>query len=379
MPWDARTLVELRREFVELAMVEGANFSQLCSRFNVSRTTGYKWLERFGDEGVEGLADRSRRPHQSPTKTSAWVEERVLALRRDHPAWGGRKLRSRLISQGVEEVPSASTITEILRRHGKLNETGPSSQGPWKRFEAPTSNAMWQMDFKGHFAIGGGRCHPLTVLDDYSRYAVGLRSCGNEKRETVQESLTQIFLHYGLPDRILTDNGRPWGDGGVGSYTELEVWLMEQDIKVVHGRPLHPQTQGKDERFHKTLKAEVLAGREFRSLQECQEAFDEWRPIYNLQRPHEALEMQPPISRYEPSRRTYRGKGIPIEYDQSDIVRKVGIDGKIYYRGQAYKVGQAFRRRRVGLRPTQEDGIFNVHYGHQLVAVVDVRLPAEQE
>jgi transposase InsO family protein len=307
------------------------------------------------------------------------MEERVLALREDHSAWGGRKIRSCLLKEGVEEVPSASTITEILRRKGRLSQDHPSSQGPWQRFESACPNALWQMDFKGHFAVGRERCHPLTVLDDHSRYAVGLQSCGNEKRETVQDCLIAIFRCYGLPERILTDNGTPWGSHGNGGFTQLEVWLLEQGIQVIHGRPFHPQTQGKQERFHRTLKAEVLAGREFRSLRECQGAFDEWRCVYNLQRPHEALGMQPPVSRYEESPRTYSETGLSIEYDEGEIVRKVDIEGNIYYRGRSYKVGKAFRRRRIALRPTHEDGVFSVHYGHLQVAVVDSRKPAEQD
>ncbi|MCA9450176.1 MAG: IS481 family transposase, partial [Candidatus Omnitrophica bacterium] len=366
MPWDERSVVDRRREFVELATCQGTNFSCLCSRYGISRRTGYKWVERFSEEGVEGLKDRSRRPDKSPGKISSEMEALVLALRTRHPAWGGRKLRARLQDLGTEGVPAASTITEILRRHGQLSKDGPSSQGPWKRFESSHPNELWQMDFKGYFPIQGGLCHPLTVLDDHSRFAVGLESCGNENSKTVQECLIRIFSRYGLPDRILSDNGSPWGSGTMGQYTKLEIWLMDHGVGVIHGRPKHPQTQGKDERFHRTLKVEVIQGRDFRSLQECQEAFDEWRSIYNLERPHESLGMRPPIHRYEPSRREYQEKESSFEYGIGDLVRKVDASGKVSYKDKGYPVGKAFRGRWVALRPTLDDGVFNAHYDNQL-------------
>src|SRR5262249_33415461 len=268
VPWKEVSAVSLRSEFCALASAEDANVRQLCRRFGVSPKTAYKWLGRHEREGPDGLADRSRRPHAPPTRTADEVEQEVLPLRDRHPAWGGRKLRRRLLDLGHAHVPSASTITEVLRRHGRLGPAAGAARD-WQRFEHPQPNALWQIDFKGHFATAAGRCHPLTVLDDHSRSAVGLFACADQRRETVQARLAEAFRRYGLPLRVLCDNGPPWGSAE-SPYTELGVWLLRLGVGVGHGRPYHPQTQGKDERFHRTLDVEVLQGQQFAGLAACQ-------------------------------------------------------------------------------------------------------------
>ena len=203
----------LRREFVALATQEGANRRALCRHFGISPTTGYRWLRRYQAHGPAGLQERSRRPHRSPQRTATAIEQQVLQLRDAHPAWGGRKIRRILHQQRVAPLPSASTITAILRRHDRL-EPATSIPRPWHRFERPVPNDRWQMDFKGHFPLlAGGRCHPLTLLDDHSRFCLGLAACANERQPTVQTQLTQILARYRLPHTILTDNGPPWGAG----------------------------------------------------------------------------------------------------------------------------------------------------------------------
>ena len=278
--------MSLKREFVILARGEGANIRELCRRYGISPPTGYQLLERYAREGDAGLLERSRRPHNSPNRTPAELERAVVALREEHPAWGGRTLHE-VLSRSHHPVPSPSTITAILRRNGCI-VNGERSQRDWQRFEHPQPNDLWQMDFKGHFPTGAGRCHPLTVLDDHSRFALGLRACPNERTETVQEELTAIFRTYGLPVRMLMDNGPPWGNNSEHPRTPLTVWFMRLGIEVSHGRPYHPQTQGKDERFHRTLTAEVLQGRHFADCPASQVAFDWWRPVYNFERPHQA-------------------------------------------------------------------------------------------
>jgi transposase InsO family protein len=188
-------------------MVDGANMAQLCRGFGISRKTGYKWLARYLGEGDPGLGDRSRRPRSSPWVTPPAVAEAVLRLRAAHPAWGGRKIRARLQAQGWAQAPAASTMTAILRRHGLIDPEESAKHQAWRRFEAAAANDLWQMDFKGHFAAAGGRCHPLTVLDDHSRYALGLEACADERGATVQERLTRIFHGYGLPRQLLVDMG----------------------------------------------------------------------------------------------------------------------------------------------------------------------------
>jgi len=211
MPWKQVTIMSQRKEFVTLAMQEGANIRQLCDGFQISRPTGYKWIKRFLEEGEAGLQDRSRQPHRSPMKTVPEVEADVIEVRQANPAWGGRKIRSRLQALGQTIVPAASRITAILHRHGLIDPEEATKHKAWLRFEAKAPNDLWQMDFKGHFPAARGRCHPLTVLDDHSRYSLGLEACGDERDFTVRERLTIIFRRYGLPRRILVDNGSPWG------------------------------------------------------------------------------------------------------------------------------------------------------------------------
>jgi transposase InsO family protein len=372
MPWQEVSTVSLRLEFVRLATQDGANLSALCRRFGISRKAAYKWLARFAADGAASLADRSRRPHASPGRTTAAQEAVVLALRAQHPAWGGRKLRRRLLDLGHRPVPSASTITAILRRHGRLaGRVG--TPRDWQRFEHDAPNRLWQMDFKGHFALGQGRCHPLTVLDDHSRYALALEACPDEQAATVQDRLTAVFRRYGLPQRLLCDNGPPWGSAGAAEpYTALAVWLLRLGVAVSHGRPYHPQTQGKDERFHRTLVVELLQGQSFADLAACQTHFDAWRQVYNQARPHEALGLGVPASRYRVSGRPFPEVLPPLEYHASDAVRVVAADGTVSFRGRPWRVGKAFRGERVGLRAAA-DGQWRVYFGVHAVASVDVR------
>lgn len=372
MPWIEVSTMSLRHEFVQLAGQEGANVRALCRRFGISPKTGYKWLQRNAVEGSEGLLDRSRRPETSPGRTPAVMEHAVLTLRDQHPAWGGRKLQTRLLTLGHDGVPSPSTITAILRRHGRLDATQGAQHSAWRRFEHAVPNDLWQMDFKGHVALQHGRCHPLTILDDHSRYALCLTACANEQTATVQQALSETFRRYGLPWRMTMDNGSPWGDDGVNPYTPLTVWLIRLGIRISHSRPYHPQTQGKDERFHRTLNAELLAHQSFSDQAAAQRHFDAWRSVYNLERPHQALGMKPPISRYRPSPRPFPELLPAIEYAPENRVRKVQAKGELYFRGRPWKIGKAFHGYPVALRPTPQDGVLEVYFCHHRIASINL-------
>jgi transposase InsO family protein len=229
------------------------------------------------------------------------------------------------------------------------------------------------MDFKGHFATATGRCHPLTVLDDHSRYALGLEACADERGATVQERLTGIFRRYGLPRKMLMDNGSPWGADAAHPYTPLTVWLLKLGVQVGHSGPYHPQTLGKDERFHRTLKAEVLQYCRGLELVACQRRFAEWRLLYNLERPHEALGLTPPVSRYRESPRSFPETLTPVVYGPGDQVRKVQAEGWLTFRGRDYRVSKAFRGEAVALRPTLTDGVWEVFFGPHRIAQIDER------
>jgi transposase InsO family protein len=376
MPWREETIMSLRYEFVQLANGEDANISALCERFGVTRATGYKWLERYRREGRPGLHDRSRKPHRSPTRTGEKLEQAILALRAQHPAWGGRKLKRRLTMLGYQGVPTASTITAILRRHGRINPEEAAKHTPWQRFERPAPNELWQMDFKGYFALATrGHCHPLTVLDDHSRFALGLQACADEQGATVQARLTPIFRRYGLPRQMLMDNGAPWAKTATHRHTALAVWLMRLGIRLLHGRARHPQTQGKEERFHRTLKLELLRAHVFDDLQHCQHAFDQWRAVYNLERPHEALDLAVPAARYRPSPRPFPEALAQVTYAPGEIVRKVQGKGEISYRNRYFFVSKAFHGYPVALRANENDGVMDVFFCHQKVTQIDLTEP----
>ncbi|HET6787896.1 MAG TPA: IS481 family transposase [Aquabacterium sp.] len=372
MPWSEVSTVMLRQEFVTLAERPDANIRALCRRFGVSPETGYSWLRRYRQAGLTGLSDRSRRPAHSPRRTSQAIEQAVLELRAAHPAWGGRKLAAVLRARG-QPAPHPATITAILRRHGQLGAPGSRTQHHWQRFEQAAPNQLWQMDFKGHFPLGatGQRCHPLTVLDDHSRYSLGIVACANERGATVQACLIRIFRRAGLPDRMLMDNGSPWGNDGEHRWTPLGVWLLRLGIGVVHGRPYHPQTQGKDERFHRTLLAEAIAGQVFGDLASAQRAFDAFRTTYNHVRPHEACGLVPPIERYQVSKRSFPETLPPIEYDAGATVRMVQEGGQIHWQGRTYRIPAAFRGLPVAIRPSDEEAQWQVYFLRHPIATLD--------
>ncbi len=373
MPFYEGSRMDARLEFVMLASAEGANVRSLCRRFTISPTTAYKWLERWRKEGEAGLQELSRRPQSSPSRSAAATEEAVLSVRVEHPAWGGRKIARRLKDLGHEAAPAPSTVTAILKRHGvELGAFG-GGQSAFTRFEHARPNELWQMDFKGHVALHAGRLHPLTVLDDHSRFAVVLAACPNEQTETVKQQLMIAFRRYGLPERLITDNGSPWGDGPGSPFTPLGVWLIENGVRISHSRPYHPQTMGKDERFHRSLKAEVLSGPPLADLAAAERALERWRNVYNTQRPHEAIELAVPASRYQLSPRNYVETVAPFEYAPGDIARRVQQGGHVSFLGRDVKVPKAFRGKIVAFLPTTQDGVFDVLFRTQVIATIDIR------
>jgi transposase InsO family protein len=376
MPWKEVSTMSSRREFVALASAPGANVRELCRRFEISPTTAYKWRSRATDR-QETYEDRSRRPHRSPNRTDQATEQLVLELRDAHPMWNARKIR-RLLQRRVGEgqaVPAASTIGQILKRNGRISEEASEAAHQWGRFEHAAPNDLWQIDFMGHFPIGQGRCYALTMLDDHSRYAHLLAACTNERTDTVKPHLIRTFQRFGLPRAMNMDNGNPWGNPTGDPYTKLTVWMIRIGIGISHSRPLHPQTNGKEERFHRTVKAELIGQQCFGSLREVQRAFDRWRESYNHERPHEALGLNVPASRYRPSPRTYPESLPPIEYNSSDLVQTIRHNGMLYVWKQDFYISQAFAGQPVALRPAAHDGLWDVYFCHKRIATVDRRHP----
>jgi transposase InsO family protein len=370
MPWREVSVMEQRREFVRLAMQEGANRRELCRRFGIHPDTGYKWLSRW--QADQDLADRSRRPHSSPQRTDREIEKRILAVRDAHPAWGARKI-VRCLERENQSSPTFSTVHEILRRSDRIKAPlgGPVAS---QRFEMLAPNLLWQMDFKGWVRLGNdAQCHPLTVVDDHSRYDLCLQACADQRGDTVRSRLELTFRRYGLPEAFFVDNGTPWGDPSGERWTRFSVWLLKLGINVIHSRPYHPQSRGKNERFHRTLKAEVFALRSFRDLAETQRAFDAWREVYNFERPHEALGQQVPASRYRPSLRPMPDRLPAPEYDSHEIVRTVSTTkAYVSFKGRLWKVPAAFCGERLVIRPTSSDTKYGVFFAAHQVATIDL-------
>ena len=372
MPWREVSVMKQRREFIELFRQEGVNRQELCRRFGISRTVAYKWLARFA-AGDGELADRSRRPHRSPKRSAAASEHLVLGVRDAHPAWGARKI-GRCLERDGQKAPALSTMHAILRRHARVCPPAGKPGEPYRRFEMEAPNLLWQMDFKGHVALADGSdCHPLTVIDDHSRFTPCLAACRDEKRPTVQGHLQTTFRRYGLPEAMFVDNGGPWGYTLEEPWTKLGVWLLKLGVRVIHSRPRHPQSRGKNERFHRTLKAEVFALRQFRDLAEVQRAFDDWRTIYNLQRPHQALDQNVPVSRFRPSTRSMPDRLPEVQYDEHEIVRTVPTTKDyISFKGRLWIVPRAFRGERVAIRPLNLDGRYGIFFAAHPIATIDL-------
>jgi len=373
MPWGVMSVSDLRLEFCLLASGQGRNVRELCRRFGVSAKTGYKWLGRFKAGGRSALLDRSKRPKLSPKRSAPGLEAAAIEVRNQHPAWGGRKI-AHVLARAGGPAPSPSTVTAILRRHGCEIGAHGGGAAPFQRFEREAPNELWQMDFKGHVAMADGRrLHPLTILDDHSRYCLALGACHDERTATVLGHLIEAFRRYGLPQTLICDNGSPWGDGPDAPFTPLGVFLIDQGIRIAHSRPYHPQTMGKDERFHRSLKAEALSGPLLSDLAAAASRLARWRTVYNHQRPHEGIGMATPASRYAASQRSFKERIEPFDYAPSDILRRLGDGGVLSMSGRRRRAPKAFKGRIVALRPSETDGLFEVFYRHQRIARLDFK------
>lgn len=363
MPWKEATLMSQKEEFVLRALKKEISFKALCREYKISRETGYKLLRRYQEEGVKGLKPRSRAPLQRHYKTSRCIEERILTTRTQYPTWGARKIHTHLMEKGINDVPARSTINDILKRHGCILEEESLKRQALCRFEREEPNDLWQMDFKGKFHLVTKEwCFPLTILDDHSRFSLCIKASPNEQYLSVQSRLIEVFEQYGLPKQFNVDNGSPWGNSKLLPHTKLTVWLMRLGVRVTHSRPRHPQTNGKLERFHRTFKKDVLQKNPISDFNHAQTLFDEWREIYNYQRPHQAIDMLVPAKRYKPSHRPMPSSLNAIEYGDDAVVRKVRGNGRINYNGQEYLTGEAFAGQIVELKINPVDQLLDIYF-----------------
>ena len=353
-----------RVEFVVRAS-RGESLSSLCREYEISRPTGYLWLQRFGEQGVAGVEELSRRPHLSPRRTATGIEARIVALRRQRPDWGARKLAVLLAREGL--VLPVITVHRVLVRHGLVLDQESRRQAIG-RFEREQPNQLWQMDFKGQKGTGAA-IGPLSVLDDHSRYLVALEQTGTTRSEAVRERLEGAFRTSGLPDALLMDHGVPWWNArSPNGWTQLMVWLMKQGVSCYFSGVRHPQTQGKVERFHGSLeRARSRAGAEQWLTQNW---LDNFRHEYNQVRPHEALGMRTPASLWRPSARAYDPNPQAWDYGAGAELRKVGGQGHIYIGDRRWRVSQALASHTVRLERIDQRVL--VYFCRTLVQEIDL-------
>jgi len=353
-----------RVEFVVRAS-RGESLSSLCREFEISRPTGYLWLKRFGEQGVAGVEEHSRRPHLSPRRTAAGIEARIVALRRQRPDWGARKLAVLLEREGL--VLPVITVHRVLVRHDLVLDRESRRQATG-RFEREQPNQLWQMDFKGQKGTGAA-IGPLSVLDDHNRYLVALEQTGTTRSEAVRERLEGAFRTSGLPEALLMDHGVPWWNArSPNGWTHLMVWLMKQGVSCCFSGVRHPQTQGKVERFHGSLeRARSRVGAEQWLTQNW---LDSFRHEYNELRPHEALGMRTPASLWRPSTRAYDPNPQAWDYGVGAELRKVGQQGHIYIGDRRWRVSQALAAHTVRLERIDQRVL--VYFCRTLVQEIDL-------
>ena len=369
MPWARTDVREQRVKFVVRAASGKEGMSALCREFGISRPTGYRWRKRFVQAGsVIALQERSRRPVHSPARTAPAWEERVVALRQEH-GWGAKKIAV-MLSEAGTALPLI-TINRILKRRG-LVENEPRQYEASRRFERAAPNQLWQMDGKGEYRVSDGTCYPLSILDDHSRFAVGLYGLPNFTAELVHGCVVRTFERYGVPEAMLMDRGSLWWSTTNGyGLTWLAVRLIEQGIALNYGGVRHPQTQGKVERFHRTLDQALRHDGVPEHLAQWPERLEEFRHIYNEVRPHEALSMKRPRQRYRESTRAYQAQPREWEYPSGSVVRRLNPAGCVYWLQRLWFVSEALAGRWVRLETVREAVL--VSYRHMYVRELDLQ------
>jgi transposase InsO family protein len=371
MPWKESSKAMLRQEFVDVVLSKQMTKSQACREFGISRPTGDKWLAR--SLAGESLDDRSRAPLRTANRISPEMEALVVAYRSDYPALGAVKIHRMMEDKGLTNLPSPSTINAIFKRHNLITKEASIAATPYQSYEKNTPNEMWQSDFKGNFEMmNGQRCHPLCIIDDCSRFNVCSQPKPDETLASVQPSVELVFREYGLPRIFLCDNGNPWGVAQSTGFTRFEVWLMDLGILTVHGRPLHPQTQGKIERFNSSLKREHLKYVKIADMEDAARELEKYRQFYNWERPHRALDLDTPGSRYKPSERRYPERITPWEYPSEYELRTIKSTGYFTYRGQGYFLSEALGERTVAVKESSKKGCITLCYRQFKIARINL-------
>ena len=366
-----------RDDFVQELIARRYTMSEACERFGISRPTGYKWWNRFLEEGKGGLVDRSRAPDFCPHRTPETIERLIVEQRRRHPLYGARKLLDLIYRMDPElPLPAVSTVGAILRRHGLASRrTRPRrSRHPGRPYvDMSAPNDVWSADFKGHFRMGNGRyCYPLTIQDGCSRSLLRCKGLYSTAHETAREVFERCFLEYGIPLQILTDNGVPFvGPNALAGLSRLAVWWIRLGIHPIRIEPGCPNQNGRHERMHRTLKKHT-ARPPRANLSAQQRRFNEFRQEFNEVRPHESLGGDVPSEHYEPSRRPYPGTVPEPEYPEHFELRKVATNGCFKWHDKSIIASRTLIGETIGLEEFDE-GLWSVYFGPVLLARFDER------
>ncbi len=374
MPWEITDVMDQRKRFVLRALGGTVRMAELCREFGISRKTGYKWVTRFKERGEQGLDDLSRRPRASPSKTSAELQLEVVKLRLKHPTWGPKKLRELLRKRPERHLPATSTIAKILAEAGlvqaRRTRRPTMDLGSSQRITPKAPNELWTVDFKGWWRTRDGkRCEPLTIRDEWSRFVLDIRSMESTGTDCVRPVFEDVFSCYGMPAAIRTDNGSPFASmRSPVRLTKLSAWWLALGIQLDTIDPGSPQQNGGHERMHKDLAAEIQR-RPARNAQQQQSFLDDWRLIFNTERPHEALSMKTPAQLYVPSKETYSGLRPEIVYPEHFDVRTVGYAGHIKLGGKPRFLSQALTSWPVGLEVKDEQ--LKIWFAEMCLGVTD--------
>jgi len=371
MPFVKESIEMKRYQFVDDFLAKRATMAALCRQYQISRPTGYLWVERYLNG--ESLSDRSRAPAHIGNRTAQSVEELIIQARQKEPALGALKIKTMLENRGYTNIPSASTINTILHRNGLISREASLAATPYKRFEMPNPNIMWQSDYKGHYACGDGdRCHPLSIVDDHSRFCLNADAKTNERLEGTMKSFMRTFEIYGLPNVLLCDNGNPWGASQTTAITSFEVHLMELGILTRHIPPGRPQVQGKVERFNGSFKRERLKFHMPLDIHDADLQRQEYRDFYNNERPHHALQLDTPAQHYSPSPRRLPESISEWDYGEGCALRKIKSTGYFSYGSQGYFLSEALGYKTVAIVPSEEDGLMDITFRQFRVGVLNL-------
>ena len=373
MPWKETCKMDQRTEFA-LKSMNASNFRELCREYGISAKTGYKWKQRFVEQGLAGLHEQSRRPHQHPAQLSEQVVCDMVRLKLAHPHWGPRKIRVLYERNINQEVPSESSFKRVLeaagltqprKRRKRIHESGRLT---WGR-KAQGSNDIWSVDFKGWWKDRRGlRVEPLTVRDEHSRMILEVRAMENSRTESVQRCFERLFERHGLPGAIRSDNGPPFASAlGLLGLSRLSAWWLALGVGLERGRPGCPQDNGAHERMHLDIRRELQSGRMGRD----QASFDLWRNQYNHERPHESLGMKTPSEFYSHSKLRWQGTPEDIDYGAMET-RRVRGQGAIRFEGANIRISSTLAGWSVGLKP-QEDGLVEVWFAQLPLGHIDPR------